>query len=118
MFSKISISSFGRTITSFLYYFLSHELDKKFSEEISNIISYFFSAIFNFIFQYNIFSKSKFNTKFIKKYIVVIIIELTLNQLIVMYLIDIKDNLIKYLPKKLRPYYITIARIIVVNIVF
>ena len=118
MFFKLFKSGFGSTISSLFYYFTAYELDKIYSDEVSNIIAYLLSATMNYIFQYSVFLKSTFNIKYIKKYILITIIELVLNQIIVTYLLSIKDKLIKYFPDKLKKYYNTIIRFIVVYIVF
>ena len=111
-------SGIGGTIASLVYYILAYELDKTYDSKEATLISYSISAIFNFTIQYNIFLKSSLMRTHIFKYALVFILGIIINQILTDYLLDNKQKFHKYVPKILKEYYNTLARIIVGLIIF
>jgi len=118
MASKIIKSALGGSVSSLFYFISAYELDKKYSPKKANLIAYSFTILLNFIFQYNVFLKSSLTMSNIYKYAILVLIEIIANQTMVSYLIDKKQDLIKYIPQNLRSHYNTIVRVIVESTIF
>ena len=103
-------SILGSIFTGALYLIIAYLLDFKLNPKVANIIALLIEFIFNFIVQSYVYTKKHLTMKHVYKEIVVVIIYISINQLLLSYLISKKDIFIAYLPVVLQPHYITITR--------
>ena len=117
--SKIVLSAFSGTSSTFVYLALGHFLDMLMNPKYSNLMALLVGAAVNFVLQnYTFIGSVSFSKTFMIKYIISEIIIIAAVQFGVTYFLDNKQ-IDKYkLPTWLQKYYNTVIRIITSTLVF
>ena len=115
----VLLSAVGGFFSAGVFLLAGYLLDDLMHPEYANFIALLIGGVTNFVLQKRAFtSKGGSPNLVIGKYVASETTIIMFNQLGLVYLIERKKDYVKRLPKGMRPYYTTIARIIVALIVF
>ena len=112
---KFIYSGMASCFTSLLFFALSSFFDRLTTPSTATLIGAIISTFTNFIFQFRILHPphGNFSYAMLYKYPIGHIIDVSVTYLGCKFFFDRREKFIKYLPRKLRPYFNTIVRVIV-----